>query len=83
MSNVSFITGRESVLVNPKEAAKTASKVAGYFNPCAPIGKPKNVEQAVKNEISPAVKSYMKSHAGINPVTTDSAKAGSTMEYFG
>ena len=41
MSNVSFITGRESVLVNPKEAAKTASKVAEYFNPCTPVGKPK------------------------------------------
>ena len=37
MSNVSFITGRESVLVNPKEAAKTASKVAGYFNPLKKI----------------------------------------------
>lgn len=31
MSNVSFITGRESVLVNPKEAAKNSIKSSRIF----------------------------------------------------
>lgn len=83
MSNVSFITGRESVMVNTKKAVNAVSDTIKYFSQCTPIGKPKNIENVAKKEMTLAEKSYVKSHSGINFAMTDSAKSGSTVEYFG
>lgn len=82
MNKLSFITGREATGTMPK-LKQSANKVAGYFSPSALTGTPKDVAKKAEADLSPAVKSYVASHAGINPVTVDSAKAGAKIEYFG
>jgi len=82
MNKLAFITGREAMGTMPK-VKKAATEAAGYFNPSAVTGPQKNVAKKVETGMTPAVKSYVASHAGINPVTVDSAKAGANIEFFG
>ena len=82
MNKLSFITGREAVGFMPK-AEKAATKAAEYFNPTAVTGTQKSVTKQAEAGMTPAVESYVASHAGINPVTVDSTKAGANIEYFG
>ena len=82
MNKLTFITGRESVGFAPK-AKKAATEVAGYFSPTALTGTQKNVAKTAEAKMSPAVESYVASHAGINPVNVDSAKSGAKIEYLG
>lgn len=82
MNKLSFITGREAMGAMPK-LKQSANKAAGYFSPSALTGTPKTVAKQAEADMTPAVKSYVASHAGINPVTVDSTKAGANIEYFG
>ena len=82
MNKLTVITGRESVGFAPR-VKKAATEAIGYFRPAALTGTQKNVAKKAEAKMSPAVESYVASHAGINPVNVDSAKSGAKIEYFG